>query len=54
VLNANELFKKILVLMGSQLEREQIELRIDLVPDLASISGDSVQLQQLVHLLCDF
>jgi signal transduction histidine kinase len=48
VLNANELIKDILVLVRPQLEREQIELRIDLSPDLPSISGDSVQLQQVV------
>jgi hypothetical protein len=39
--------------MRPQLEREPIELRIDLVPDLPSISGDSVQLQQVVLLFCD-
>jgi signal transduction histidine kinase len=54
VLNANELFKNILPLMRPQLEREQIELRIDLVADLASISGDSVRRQQVVLLLRNF
>jgi hypothetical protein len=29
--------------MRPQLEREQIELRIDLVPDLPPVSGDSAQ-----------
>ena len=48
MLNANELIEEILILLRPQLERQQIELRTELLPDLPSISGDSVQLQQVV------
>jgi C4-dicarboxylate-specific signal transduction histidine kinase len=48
VLNANELIEEILDLLRPQLERQQIALRTELLPDLSSISGDSVQLQQVV------
>jgi C4-dicarboxylate-specific signal transduction histidine kinase len=48
VLNANELIEEILVLLRPQLERQQIALRTELLPGLSSISGDSVQLQQVV------
>jgi hypothetical protein len=36
VLNANELLEEILILLRPQLERQQIELRTELLPDLPS------------------
>jgi predicted ATPase/signal transduction histidine kinase len=47
-LNINEAIEEIVVLIGAELQRNQIGLRMDLAADLPFVVGDRVQLQQVV------
>jgi signal transduction histidine kinase len=44
----NEAIEEIVVLIGAELQRNQIVLEMDLAPDLPLVVGDRVQLQQVV------
>jgi C4-dicarboxylate-specific signal transduction histidine kinase len=44
----NEAIEEIVVLIGGELQRNQIVLQMDLAADLPSVVGDRVQLQQVV------
>ena len=44
----NEAIDEIVVLIGAELQRNQIVLEMDLAPDLPLVVGDRVQLQQVV------
>ena len=44
----NEAIEEIVVLIGAELQRNQIVLELDLAPDLPLVVGDRVQLQQVV------
>jgi PAS domain S-box-containing protein len=51
-LGANQLIEDVLVLTRQQVAEHGITVRVELAPDIPSISGDSVQLQQvLVNLI---
>ena len=43
----NEVIRQVLDLVGSQMRRHDISVRLQLYPDLPSVPGDSVQLQQV-------
>jgi two-component system sensor histidine kinase/response regulator len=47
-LDINEIVKEALVLVRSEVTRSRVSLRADLAPDLPRVSGDRVQLQQVV------
>ncbi|MFZ1011189.1 MAG: MHYT domain-containing protein, partial [Candidatus Sulfotelmatobacter sp.] len=47
-LDINEIVKEALVLVRSEVTRSRVSLRADLAPDLPPVSGDRVQLQQVV------
>ncbi|MBV8486341.1 MAG: AAA family ATPase [Verrucomicrobia bacterium] len=44
----NEAIQEIVVLIGGELQRNQVVLQMDLAPDLSLVVGDRVQLQQVV------
>jgi C4-dicarboxylate-specific signal transduction histidine kinase len=46
--NINEAIEEIVVLIGAELQRDRVVLRMDLAADLPSVLGDRVQLQQVV------
>ena len=47
-LDLNEAIEQVLVLLGAELRRNQVEVRTRLHPGLAPVLGDRVQLQQLL------
>jgi PAS domain S-box-containing protein len=47
-LNLNEAIKEVVVLTQNEVRRNKVALRLELAPDLPSIMGDRVQLQQVV------
>jgi signal transduction histidine kinase len=46
--NINEAIEEIVVLIGAELQKDHVVLRLDLAADLPSVVGDRVQLQQVV------
>ena len=48
LVDVNEVIQGLIVLLRSQITRYLISVRTELAPDLPQVSGDSVQLQQVV------
>jgi PAS domain S-box-containing protein len=44
----NEVIREILSLIGGELERSHVSVRVELLPDLPPVFGDRVQLQQVI------
>jgi signal transduction histidine kinase len=47
-LDINEVIQEVAKLLGYELTRNRVSLRTDLAPDLQRVSGDRVQLQQVM------
>ena len=48
VLNVNDAIKETIALLGSEIRRQRVLLKVDLAIDLPSVLADGIQLQQVI------